>query len=112
MTGFAEVSSQPNSGANGEFAGLLCIRKYHESKGDFQRNICLIPMSAHGTNPASAIIAGMKVVGVKNTQHGTIDIDDLTMKIEKQKDTLSCLMITYPSTYGVFDGDIREIIKI
>ncbi|CAM9309278.1 unnamed protein product [Chrysoparadoxa australica] len=111
ITGFAAVSAQPNSGAQGEYAGLLCIRAYHDSRGDNQRNICLIPVSAHGTNPASAVLAGMKVVVVKSDAAGNIDFDDLQAKAEKHKDNLAAFMVTYPSTYGVFEEGIKEITK-
>lgn len=112
ITGFAGTSLQPNSGAQGEYAGLMVIRAYHESRGDSHRNICLIPSSAHGTNPASAVMAGMKVVVTKSTEQGNIDIDDLREKAEKYKDNLAALMVTYPSTHGVFESAIKEIIKI
>ncbi|TQJ35369.1 aminomethyl-transferring glycine dehydrogenase [Arthrobacter sp. SLBN-122] len=109
ITGYDQVSIQPNAGSQGELAGLLAIRGYHHSRGDQQRNICLIPASAHGTNAASAVLAGMKVVVVATAADGTIDHDDLTAKIEAHKDVLSCIMITYPSTHGVYDGDVREV---
>ncbi|WP_285244404.1 aminomethyl-transferring glycine dehydrogenase [Pseudarthrobacter sp. fls2-241-R2A-127] len=109
ITGYDQVSIQPNAGSQGELAGLLAIRGYHHSRGDQQRNVCLIPASAHGTNAASAVLAGMKVVVVATASDGTIDHDDLTAKIEANKDVLSCIMITYPSTHGVFDGDVREV---
>lgn len=112
ITGFAATSLQPNSGAQGEFAGLMVIKAYHESRGDHHRNICLIPSSAHGTNPASAVMAGMKVVVTKSTPEGNIDVDDLREKAELNKDHLSCLMVTYPSTHGVYESAIREITKI
>ncbi len=112
ITGFAATSLQPNSGAQGEFAGLMVIRAYHESRGDYHRNICLIPSSAHGTNPASAVMAGMKVVVTKSTEDGNIDIDDLREKAEIHKDNLSCLMVTYPSTHGVYESAIKEITQI
>ncbi|WP_242119859.1 aminomethyl-transferring glycine dehydrogenase [Aestuariivivens sediminicola] len=112
ITGFAATSLQPNSGAQGEFAGLMVIRAYHESRGDFNRNICLIPSSAHGTNPASAVMAGMKVVVTKSTEEGNIDIDDLRDKAELHKDHLAALMVTYPSTHGVYESAIKEITKI
>jgi glycine dehydrogenase len=112
ITGFAGVSLQPNAGSQGEYSGLLVIRKYHESRGDTKRNVCLIPQSAHGTNPASAVMAGMKVVVVKNTEAGDIDMADLTAKAKEHADTLSAIMVTYPSTYGVFDETIVEICKI
>ena len=112
ITGFAGTSLQPNSGAQGEYAGLMVIRAYHESRGEAHRNICLIPSSAHGTNPASAVMAGMKVVVTKSTENGNIDVDDLREKALKHKDNLSALMVTYPSTHGVFESAIKEIIKI
>ncbi|MBT0607473.1 aminomethyl-transferring glycine dehydrogenase [Aequorivita echinoideorum] len=112
ITGFAGTSLQPNSGAQGEYAGLMVIRAYHESRGDHHRNICIIPSSAHGTNPASAVMAGMQVVVTKSTEEGNIDIDDLREKAEKYKDNLSCLMVTYPSTHGVYESGIREITGI
>ncbi len=112
ITGFAAVSTQPNSGAQGEYAGLLCIREYHISNGQGHRNICLIPVSAHGTNPASAAMCGMKVVVVKNNEDGTVDIDDLRAKAEKHSNELSALMITYPSTYGAFEEGIKDVIDI
>ncbi|SDL66755.1 glycine dehydrogenase [Arthrobacter sp. ov407] len=109
ITGYDQVSIQPNAGSQGELAGLLAIRGYHLSRGDAQRNICLIPASAHGTNAASAVLAGMKVVVVATASDGTIDHADLTAKIEANKDALSCIMITYPSTHGVYDADVREV---
>src|SRR6185369_2318855 len=112
ITGFAAVSLQPNSGAQGEYAGLMVIRAYHASRGDAHRVVSLIPQSAHGTNPASAVMAGMKVVVVKCDDHGNIDIPDLRLKAEQYKDSLSCLMVTYPSTHGVFEEGIKEITKI
>ena len=107
ITGFSATSLQPNSGAQGEYAGLMVIRAYHESNGDSHRDICLIPSSAHGTNPASAAMAGMKVVVTKATENGNIDIDDLREKAIKHKDNLAALMVTYPSTHGVFESAIR-----
>ncbi|HEX8387213.1 MAG TPA: aminomethyl-transferring glycine dehydrogenase, partial [Rubricoccaceae bacterium] len=112
ITGFAAVSLQPNSGAMGEYAGLLTIRAYHLSRGDEQRTVCLIPTSAHGTNPASAVMAGMDVVAVKVTEGGDVDMDDLRAKAEQHADRLAALMITYPSTHGVFEPTIREIGEI
>ncbi|MFN6945033.1 MAG: aminomethyl-transferring glycine dehydrogenase [Cytophagaceae bacterium] len=109
ITGFAGVSLQPNSGAQGEYAGLVVIKAYHESRGEGQRNIALIPSSAHGTNPASAVMAGMNVVTVKCDEKGNIDVENLKQKVEEHKDKLSCLMITYPSTHGVFEEGIRMI---
>jgi glycine dehydrogenase len=112
ITGFYATSLQPNSGAQGEYAGLLVIKAYHESRGDRHRNICLIPSSAHGTNPASAVMAGMKVVVTKVTVEGNIDFEDLIEKALLYKDNLSALMITYPSTHGVFESGIREITQL
>ena len=112
ITGFDAMSLQPNSGAQGEYAGLMVIRSYHESRGDESRNICLIPSSAHGTNPASAVMAGMKVVVTQCDKNGNIDIEVLREKVEEHKDNLSCLMITYPSTHGVYEEEIMEITKI
>ncbi|EAP88617.1 aminomethyl-transferring glycine dehydrogenase [Croceibacter atlanticus] len=112
ITGFAATSLQPNSGAQGEFAGLMVIRAYHESRGDSTRNICLIPSSAHGTNPASAVMAGMKVVVTKANDKGNIDVEDLREKAEKHKDNLAALMVTYPSTHGVYESAIKEITSI
>jgi glycine dehydrogenase len=109
ITGFADTSLQPNSGAQGEYAGLMVIRAYHISRGDHHRNIALIPTSAHGTNPASAVMAGMKVVLVKCDEKGNIDVADLKAKAEEHKNDLSCLMVTYPSTHGVFEEAIQEI---
>ena len=112
ITGFDAVSLQPNSGAQGEYAGLMVIKSFHENNGDFDRNICLIPSSAHGTNPASAVMAGMQVVVVNSSENGNIDINDLEEKALQYKDRLGALMITYPSTHGVFESDILKITKI
>ncbi len=112
ITGFAAVSVQPNAGSQGEYSGLLTIRAYHLSRGDTHRQVCLIPSSAHGTNPASAAMAGMKVVVVKCDDQGNIDVPDLREKSEKYRDNLSALMVTYPSTHGVFEEAIREICNI
>jgi glycine dehydrogenase len=112
ITGFAGTSLQPNSGAQGEYAGLMVIRAYHESRGESHRDICLIPSSAHGTNPASAVMAGMQVVVTKASDNGNIDVEDLREKAEKYKDRLSALMVTYPSTHGVYESAIREITSI
>ena len=112
ITGFAAVSSQPNSGAQGEYAGLLAIKAYHKSRNEDHRKICLIPTSAHGTNPASAAMCGMKVIVIKSDAKGNVDVDDLREKAEKHKDNLAALMITYPSTYGVFESRVKEIIDI
>nr|WP_313973558.1 aminomethyl-transferring glycine dehydrogenase [uncultured Psychrobacter sp.] len=109
ITGFDEVSMQPNSGASGEYAGLLAIRRYHESLGETERDVCLIPQSAHGTNPATAMMMGMQVVVVKTDDNGNVDIDDLTAKCEEHSASLGALMITYPSTHGVFEEGIRHI---
>ena len=109
VTGFAATSLQPNSGAQGEYAGLMVIRAYHQSRGDHHRNICIIPASAHGTNPASAVMAGMKVVVTKTDERGNIDWDDLQEKVMIHKDELAGLMITYPSTHGVFESNIKNI---
>ena len=105
------VSLQPNSGAQGEYAGLMVIKKYHETNKDFNRNICLIPSSAHGTNPASAIMAGMQVVIVKCDDQGNIDTNDLSSKIQIHSKNIAALMITYPSTHGVFEENIINITK-
>ena len=112
ITGFAACSLQPNSGAQGEFAGLLAIKNYHESRNDLHRNVILIPISAHGTNPASAVMAGCKVVVTKCDEEGNIDMDDLKMQAEKYKDSLAGLMVTYPSTHGVFEETIKEICQL
>ena len=112
ITGFAAVSLQPNSGAQGEYAGLLAIRAYHRGKGEAHRTVCLIPQSAHGTNPASAVLAGMSVVVVASTPEGTIDLNDLRAKAEKHAGQLGALMVTYPSTHGVFEDGIREVCEI
>ncbi|WP_455476382.1 aminomethyl-transferring glycine dehydrogenase [Bartonella sp. B17] len=112
ITGFAQVSFQPNSGAQGEYAGLLAINRYYQSRGEHQRTVCLVPASAHGTNPASAHMAGMEVVVVKCLSDGDVDIDDLKMKAQSHKDRLAALMITYPSTHGVYEESIKEICSI
>lgn len=112
ITGFAGMSLQPNSGAQGEYAGLMVIKAYHESRGDHHRNICLIPSSAHGTNPASAVMAGMKVVVTACDENGNIDVNDLRAKAEEHKDNLAALMITYPSTHGVYESAVIEITTI
>jgi glycine dehydrogenase len=112
VTGFAGVSLQPNAGSQGEYAGLLAIYHYHRSRGDSHRNICLIPVSAHGTNPASAVMAGMKVIGVKCDEKGNIDVADLAARTEEHRDNLAALMVTYPSTHGVFEETIRSICEI
>jgi glycine dehydrogenase len=112
ITGLAAVSLQPLSGASGEYAGLTVIRNYHHAQGNAHRNVCLIPSSAHGTNPASAAMAGMNIVVVKATDSGEIDLEDLKQKAQQNKETLSCIMITYPSTHGVFEEAILEIIDV
>ena len=112
ITGFEAMSFQPNSGAQGEYAGLMVIDQYHKSRGDEHRNIALIPSSAHGTNPASAVMAGMKVVVTKCDENGNIDVEDLRARAEEYADTLSCLMVTYPSTHGVFEESIQEVTDI
>lgn len=112
ITGFKAVSMQPNSGAQGEYTGLMVIRAYHHSRGDYQRNVVLIPSSAHGTNPASAVMAGGKVIVVKCDDKGNIDLNDLKTKAEQNKENLSALMVTYPSTHGVFEEEIIEICDI
>ena len=112
ITGFAGTTLQPNSGAQGEYAGLMVIRAYHQSRGDHHRNIALIPSSAHGTNPASAAMAGMKIIVTKTLENGNIDVEDLREKAIEHKDDLSCLMVTYPSTHGVFESAIKEITQI
>ena len=112
ITGFAGISLQPNAGSQGEYAGLLVIRAYHASRNESHRNVCLIPTSAHGTNPASAVMAGMRVVSVACDSSGNIDVADLKAKSEAHKNDLACLMITYPSTHGVFESSIKEICEI
>lgn len=112
ITGFAGISLQPNAGSQGEYAGLQVIRAYHEDRGEGDRNICLIPESAHGTNPASAVMCGMKVVAVKCDADGNIDLQDLEAKAKKHGDNLAALMVTYPSTHGVFEEEIRQICAI
>ena len=109
ITGFAATSLQPNSGAQGEYSGLMVIKSYLDKKGESHRNICLIPSSAHGTNPASAIMAGLKVVVINTDERGNIDIEDLKTKVKEHKDNLAALMITYPSTHGVFESEIQSI---
>lgn len=112
ITGFAATSLQPNSGAQGEYAGLMTIRAYHEANGEKHRNICIIPASAHGTNPASAVMAGMKVVVSKTDERGNIDVTDLQEKVKIHSENLSALMVTYPSTHGVFESSIKQITKL
>ena len=112
ITGFAAISLQPNAGSQGEYAGMLAIREYHHSRGDINRNICLIPQSAHGTNPASAVMVGMKVVGIQCDEQGNIDLEDVKSKAEKYSAELASMMITYPSTHGVFEETIRDVCDI
>ena len=112
ITGFDAISMQPNSGAQGEYSGMLAIRRYHEAQGHPERNVCLIPKSAHGTNPATAAMLGMKVVVVDTDEHGNVNVSDLKAKAEQYKDTLGALMITYPSTHGVYEEGIRDICQI
>ena len=112
ITGFDAVSLQPNAGSQGEYAGLLCIRRYHESRGERERNVCLIPASAHGTNPASAIMAGMRVVVVACDESGNFDLRDLELKARKHSERLGALMITYPSTHGVFEEGVIDICNV
>src|SRR5690606_11764420 len=112
ITGFKKMSFQPNSGAQGEYTGLMVIRAYHQANGQHQRDVALIPASAHGTNPASASMAGMKIVVIKCDERGNIDVEDLRMQAEKHKGNLACLMVTYPSTYGVFEEAIVEMCEI
>jgi len=112
ITGFAAISLQPNAGSQGEYAGMLAIREYHHSRGDINRNICLIPQSAHGTNPASAVMVGMKVVGIQCDEQGNIDLEDVKSKAEKYSAELASVMITYPSTHGVFEETIRDVCDI
>src|SRR3978361_235334 len=112
ITGFAAVSLQPNAGSQGEYAGLLTIAAYHRSRGEAHRTVCLIPQSAHGTNPASAVMAGMSVIVTKAEAKGNIDVADLRAKAEANKDKLAALMVTYPSTHGVFEESIRLVCEI
>jgi len=112
ITGFSEISFQPNSGAAGEYTGLLVINQYHKSRGESHRNIVLVPASAHGTNPASAAMAGLKVVVVECDTNGNVSIDDLKLKVEQHRENLSALMITYPSTHGVFESKVKEMVDI
>ena len=109
VTGYAAVSVQPNAGSQGEFAGLMAIRGYHHSRGDLQRDVCLIPSSAHGTNAASAVMAGMRVVVVACDEAGNVDLADLRAKAGQHAERLAAIMITYPSTHGVFELDVQEI---
>ena len=112
ITGFSAISLQPNAGSQGEYAGLLVIRAYHRHRGESQRDVCLIPVSAHGTNPASAVMAGLKVVGVGCDERGNIDLGDLAAKAQQHRDRLAALMITYPSTHGVFEESVRRVCRI
>jgi len=112
ITGFHAISMMPNAGSQGEYAGMLVIRAYHESRGEEERNVCLIPTSAHGTNPASAVMAGMKVVAIACDDHGNIDLADLRAKAEKHAASLAAIMVTYPSTHGVFEAEIRSICDV
>jgi glycine dehydrogenase len=112
VTGYAKVSLQPNAGSQGELAGLLAIRSYHRSRGDDGRTVCLIPSSAHGTNAASAVMAGMRVVVVKSNNDGTIDLDDLRAKADEHADRLAAIMITYPSTHGVYEESVTEVCRV
>lgn len=112
ITGFAGTSLQPNSGAQGEYAGLMTIRAYHKSRGEAHRNICIIPASAHGTNPASAVMAGMKVIVTKTDEKGNIDVSDLEEKVTLHSENLAALMVTYPSTHGVFESSIKRITQL
>ena len=112
ITGFAAVSLQPNAGSQGEYAGLMCIRGFHKARGQGHRNVCLIPQSAHGTNPASAVMAGLKVVVVRCDDDGNVDLEDLAAKADQHRDNLAALMVTYPSTHGVFESGIRKICSI
>jgi glycine dehydrogenase len=112
ITGFHAVSMMPNAGSQGELTGLLVIRAYHEARGESHRDVCLIPQSAHGTNPASAVMAGMDVVVVRSDENGNIDVDDLRSKTEQYRDRLGAIMVTYPSTHGIFEESIRDICRI
>ena len=112
ITGYDHISFQPNSGAQGEYAGLMAIMAYLEHKGENQRNVCLIPLSAHGTNPASAQMAGMKVVPIKTSADGAVDMEDIRVKVEAHRETLACIMITYPSTNGVFESSISSLCEL
>ena len=112
VTGFDAVSLQPNAGSQGEYAGLVAIRRFHDAHGDKNRTVCLIPNSAHGTNPASAVMAGFNVVAVESDDSGNVDVDDLKAKVEANAAELGAFMITYPSTHGVFEERIKEICQI
>jgi len=109
ITHYDGISSQPHSGATGEYAGLMAIKKYHESRGDHHRNICLVPVSAHGTNPATAQLCGMKIIPIGCDENGNIDTAEVKAKCEQYSEKLSCIMITYPSTHGVFESAVKEI---
>src|SRR5690606_11111638 len=109
VTGYDAVSLQPNAGSQGELAGLLAIRGYHDANGESERRVCLIPSSAHGTNAASAVLAGLRVVVVACDDQGNVDLDDLRAKVDRHRDELAALMITYPSTHGVYEHDVLEI---
>lgn len=112
ITQYDLISSQPHSGATGEYAGLMAIKKYHESRGDYERNVCLVPLSAHGTNPATAAICGMKIVPIGTDENGNMDVNEVREKAEQYASKLSCMMITYPSTHGVYEDDVKEICDI
>ena len=112
ITGLPAVSLQPNAGSQGEYAGLLAIRRHHESRGEAERNVCLIPVSAHGTNAASAVIAGMRCVAVACDERGNVDLEDLAKRIDEHRERLSALMITYPSTHGVFEEGVRDVCRM
>lgn len=112
ITGYDAISLQPNSGATGEYAGLRAIRSFHEANGDHERDTVLIPLSAHGTNAASAALAGLKVAGVATAADGSIDVDDLKVKIEKYGPKIAGIMITYPSTHGVFEEQVAEVCQL
>ena len=112
ITGYSKVSLQPNAGSQGEYAGLLAIDAFHRSKGDNDRNICLIPMSAHGTNPASAQMVGMKIIPINCDEEGNIDLTDLKEKAKENSNNLSSIMITYPSTHGVFETNVRKVCEV
>ena len=112
VTGYDGVSLQPNAGSQGEFAGLMTIRDWHKSNGEEERNICLIPTSAHGTNPASAVMAGMEVILIDCDKKGNIDLKDLIKKASQYKNNLAAIMITYPSTHGVFEKDVKKVCEI
>src|SRR5690606_403611 len=112
VTGYAKVSIQPNAGSQGELAGLLAIRGYHRANGAPERDVCLIPSSAHGTNAASAVMAGMRVVVVKAADNGSVDLEDLRAQCEKHADDLAAIMVTYPSTHGAFEDTITELCEI